>query len=153
MSDQNVLKLGIPAGSLQQSTAELFERAGYNITFSSRSYFPAIDDEEIVDALHRGGTYFISIAIETVTERLQHLIDKNLDVERARRVIDYCDERGMITRGFFMVGFPTETQEEIQRTLDFAYASRLTMAFFFTVTPQPETPPATGGGGGFGAGL
>lgn len=47
MSETKKLKLGIPAGSLQQSTAELFERAGYNIKFSSRSYFPAIDDDEI----------------------------------------------------------------------------------------------------------
>jgi ATP phosphoribosyltransferase len=43
----NVLKLGIPAGSLQEATGELFRRAGYKITFSSRSYYPAIDDEEI----------------------------------------------------------------------------------------------------------
>jgi ATP phosphoribosyltransferase len=41
------LKLGIPAGSLQEATAELFRRAGYKITFSSRSYFPTIDDDEI----------------------------------------------------------------------------------------------------------
>ncbi|MFK8114005.1 MAG: ATP phosphoribosyltransferase [Rubripirellula sp.] len=47
MSEKNILKLGIPAGSLQQSTAALFERAGYNIKFSSRSYFPTIDDDEI----------------------------------------------------------------------------------------------------------
>lgn len=44
---ERVLKLGIPAGSLQESTAELFRRAGYNIKFSSRSYFPGIDDDEI----------------------------------------------------------------------------------------------------------
>lgn len=43
----NVLKLGIPAGSLQEATGQLFKRAGYNITFSSRSYYPAIDDPEI----------------------------------------------------------------------------------------------------------
>ena len=43
----NLLKLGIPAGSLQQATAELFRRAGYKITFSSRSYYPTIDDDEI----------------------------------------------------------------------------------------------------------
>lgn len=42
-----LLKLGIPSGSLQRSTAELFERAGYRITFSSRSYYPSIDDGEI----------------------------------------------------------------------------------------------------------
>ena len=43
----NVLKLGIPAGSLKDATAALFQRAGYNIKFSSRSYYPSIDDEEI----------------------------------------------------------------------------------------------------------
>jgi len=45
MSD--LLKLGIPAGSLQEATAELFRRAGYKIAFSSRSYYPSIDDDEI----------------------------------------------------------------------------------------------------------
>lgn len=43
----NLLKLGLPAGSLQEATAELFHKAGYEITFSSRSYYPAIDDREI----------------------------------------------------------------------------------------------------------
>ena len=42
-----VLKLGIPAGSLQEATAELFKKAGYNIKFSSRSYYPEVDDCEI----------------------------------------------------------------------------------------------------------
>lgn len=42
-----LLKLGIPAGSLQEATAELFRRAGYKIGFSSRSYYPTIDDDEI----------------------------------------------------------------------------------------------------------
>lgn len=43
----NVLQLGIPAGSLQEATADLFRHAGYNITFGSRSYYPSIDDDEI----------------------------------------------------------------------------------------------------------
>jgi ATP phosphoribosyltransferase len=41
------LKLGIPKGSLEDATIDLFRRAGFNITTSSRSYFPAIDDPEI----------------------------------------------------------------------------------------------------------
>lgn len=41
------LKLGIPKGSLEQATIDLFRRAGFQITSSSRSYFPAIDDPEI----------------------------------------------------------------------------------------------------------
>jgi ATP phosphoribosyltransferase len=41
------LKLGIPKGSLENATVELFRRAGFQITVSSRSYFPSIDDPEI----------------------------------------------------------------------------------------------------------
>ena len=41
------LKLGIPKGSLQDATVQLFARAGYNIYVNPRSYFPAIDDPEI----------------------------------------------------------------------------------------------------------
>ena len=44
---EKVLKLGLPAGSLQDATADLFRKAGYKITFPSRSYYPAIDDPEI----------------------------------------------------------------------------------------------------------
>lgn len=43
----NVLRLGVPAGSLQEATADLFRRAGYKITYASRSYYPNIDDDEI----------------------------------------------------------------------------------------------------------
>src|SRR5256885_8854048 len=42
-----ILKLGLPAGSLQEATGELFRKAGYKVTFASRSYYPAIDDPEI----------------------------------------------------------------------------------------------------------
>jgi ATP phosphoribosyltransferase len=45
--NEKLLKLGIPAGSLQESTGELFRKAGYKITFASRSYYPAIDDPEV----------------------------------------------------------------------------------------------------------
>ncbi|MDR0391123.1 MAG: ATP phosphoribosyltransferase [Planctomycetaceae bacterium] len=41
------LKLGIPAGSLQEATLELFKKSGYNISVQPRSYVPSIDDDEI----------------------------------------------------------------------------------------------------------
>ncbi|MGI9073574.1 MAG: ATP phosphoribosyltransferase [Bryobacteraceae bacterium] len=42
-----MLKLGIPKGSLEHATIDLFRRAGFNIATSSRSYFPVVDDPEI----------------------------------------------------------------------------------------------------------
>ena len=47
------LKLGIPKGSLETNTVDLFKRAGWRITYDSRSYFPDIDDDEISCSLVR----------------------------------------------------------------------------------------------------
>lgn len=47
------LKIGIPKGSLEESTVELFKRAGWHITYDNRSYFPEIDDDELTCTLVR----------------------------------------------------------------------------------------------------
>jgi hypothetical protein len=49
----NVLKIGIPKGSLENNTVDLFKRAGWRISYDSRSYFPDIDDPEITCTLVR----------------------------------------------------------------------------------------------------
>ncbi len=49
----NRLRLGLPAGSLQESAMEIFRKAGYNISIGERSYYPYIDDEEIECVLIR----------------------------------------------------------------------------------------------------
>jgi ATP phosphoribosyltransferase len=51
--NDTVLKLGLPAGSLQEATGELFRKAGYKVTFAQRSYYPNIDDPEIQCTLLR----------------------------------------------------------------------------------------------------
>ncbi len=48
-----VIKLGLPKGSLQKATLELFRKAGYNFSVSERSYFPSIDDPELEAMLIR----------------------------------------------------------------------------------------------------
>ena len=48
-----ILKLGLPKGSLQESTLKLFKKAGYHISISSRSYYPTFDDAEIQAMLIR----------------------------------------------------------------------------------------------------
>ena len=50
---KKILKLGLPKGSLQESTLKLFKKAGYNVSVSSRSYYPEIDDIEIETMLIR----------------------------------------------------------------------------------------------------
>ena len=97
-------------------------------------------DEEGVDALVDAGTYSACVAVETVTPRLQEIIKKRLHIERTQQAIKWMADRKVLVRGFFMVGFPTETLEEIQATIDYACKSELSQAYFFQVTPQPGTP-------------
>ncbi len=51
--DEALLRIGIPKGSLQDATIDLFDRAGYNINVSSRSYFPSIDDPDLAAVMFR----------------------------------------------------------------------------------------------------
>ena len=46
-ADERILKLGLPKGSLEKPTFDLFEKAGYDIQGASRSYRPQIDDSEL----------------------------------------------------------------------------------------------------------
>jgi ATP phosphoribosyltransferase len=51
--DENVLRIGLPKGSLQESTFRLLAKAGYHFTVNERSYFPSIEDDEIMAILIR----------------------------------------------------------------------------------------------------
>lgn len=96
-------------------------------------------DRELIDLLKQAGAYRIFYAIETAVPRLQRLIRKNLDFERAKEMIAYTVDRGIMTCGFFMQGFPTETEAEMRQTVAYAQRSKLHQAFFFYVNPFPGT--------------
>jgi len=89
--------------------------------------------------LKKAGAYMVTFAIETASPRIQKLIRKNLNIEKVSENITYASSLGLIVKGFFMLGFPGETPEEIHQTIDFAVKSRLDLAHFFTVTPFPGT--------------
>ena len=85
--------------------------------------------------LKRAGVYMVTMAIESGAERVQRLICKNLDVGKVVENIAIASELGLLTKGYFMIGFPGERIEEIHQTIDLAIGSKLDMAAFFVVTP------------------
>jgi anaerobic magnesium-protoporphyrin IX monomethyl ester cyclase len=96
-------------------------------------------DREFLEELARLGTSHISVPVESASPRIQKLMRKNLDLDRVSETIDTCDELGIFTRGFFMLGFPSETLEELELTVDYACRSRLHHVLFFTAVPYPGT--------------
>jgi len=96
-------------------------------------------DEELVKKFKKGGVYWITVAIETGSPRIQKLIKKNVNLEKAQENINLLSKHGINCNGFFMMGFLDETEEEIRQTIDFAVKSKLVIASFFILTPFPNT--------------
>lgn len=96
-------------------------------------------DEELVVLMKRAGTHFMSIAIETVSERYQKLIRKHLKVDKALQTIHWARKHGIEVSGFFMIGFPGESEAEVRATLDFAVDAPLDAIFISTVSPFKGT--------------
>jgi ATP phosphoribosyltransferase len=84
------LKLGIPKGSLQDSTVELFAKAGWRISISSRSYFPGIDDPEIECMLVRAQEmprYVESGALDAGLTGKDWIMETGADVEQIGELV------------------------------------------------------------------
>ena len=119
----------------------LVVRSEMDVTFSFPNGIRGdIIDQEMVDAMWSGGVRYIAFAVETGSPRIQKLIQKHLQLDKIRNAISLSTARGIVSRGFFMFGFPTETEEEVRMTIDFATSSDLVLAMFFTVLYFPGTP-------------
>ncbi len=98
-----------------------------------------IFDEELLDKLKAAGTYRITYAVETASERMQKFIKKNLNLDQVKKVIELTDKKNVLVDGFFMIGFPGEKRSEVEQTLDFALESKLHSMNIFFVTPFEGT--------------
>jgi radical SAM superfamily enzyme YgiQ (UPF0313 family) len=94
-------------------------------------------DDELIALLKKAGAYKINFGFETTIPRLQLMIKKRLDIDSASNAVRRISKAGIITGGYFMFGLPTETREDILKTIDFAAKSALDAAYFFKVTPYP----------------
>jgi ATP phosphoribosyltransferase len=84
------LKLGIPKGSLQDSTVELFAKAGWRITVNSRSYYPGIDDAEIECMMVRAqemARYVENGAIDAGLTGKDWIMETGADVEEVAELV------------------------------------------------------------------
>ena len=98
-----------------------------------------IMDRATIKKLKAAGTSMITYAIESASPRIQKLIKKNNKLDRLKEVIDETVEEGIFTKGFFMMGFPSETREEVHATANYALTSKLHWISIFVVNPFEGT--------------
>jgi anaerobic magnesium-protoporphyrin IX monomethyl ester cyclase len=96
-------------------------------------------DEELVRLLKKAGMYRCMVAVESAVPRLQKVMQKNLKIDKVAKIVDFIAAQGVMVHGAFMLGFPTETEDEMEATIEWAARSSFHTAAFFRVIPFKGT--------------
>jgi len=94
-------------------------------------------DDEVVDAMKASGCYSISFGLETGSRKELERMNKRLDLDKAVNTINSIVKKNIQVNGFFILGFPGETREDIYETMKLANELPLTRAHFMLFTPLP----------------
>jgi len=98
-----------------------------------------IMDEELVLKLKKAGMFRCTYALETASPRLQRMIKKNINLDRLREIIRFTSAQDILIRLFIMLGFPTETREELMMTREFGLDPAVDFALIHSVNPFEGT--------------
>ena len=97
-------------------------------------------DNEMVDLMIESGCEAINIAIESGSERItRDIVLKPLDFDHAKKMVAYAKKKGLFVAANFIIGFPTETWEEIRQTIRFAEEINVDYAKLFIAIPLRNT--------------
>ena len=96
-------------------------------------------DEQLIRLMKKSGLYSLSVGIESGSDRIRRLMRKNLDARTIQEKIKLIRKCGIDVVGFFILGYPGETIEDINKTIDFALKLDLKRATFSAFKPFPGT--------------
>lgn len=95
--------------------------------------------KEFLKKINQAGCYQLVFGIESGTQRILDLIKKRTTPKQARQAIQYCKDAGIKTKAYYMLGFPTETLQEMNHTLEHAKKLDTDIACFILVKAYPGT--------------
>ncbi len=120
--------------------ADAIERRGLELRFECETRLDRLDPE-LLDRLHAAGMRAMSFGVESVSsETLKKVGRRPIPQEQQRLVVNHCRSLGIVTAGFFVLGFPHDTWDSIAATIDYAVDLGSTVAQFKMLTPYPATP-------------
>ncbi len=96
-------------------------------------------DADLLSKMRRAGCRLIHFGVETGSARVMNTIDKKIDLAQIERGITMTKRAGIETACFFMFGFPGETKQDMEATIQFAKRLNPTYASFHVASPYPGT--------------
>ena len=109
-----------------------------SIPWSCNTRFDLLD-EELLHWMKKSGCVMVSIGVETGSERILQLLQKELNKDQIRKQRKLIKDAGISLNAFFMLGLPTETKETMYETLDFMLELAPQQTHFTIFGPQPNT--------------
>ncbi len=98
-------------------------------------------DREMLALMKESGCYEITVAVESGDPWvLKNLIKKPVDLNKTAEMIKVAKQLGIGTNGYFIIGFPGETREQIMNTINYARSLELDRMYIFMFTPLPGSP-------------
>ncbi len=94
---------------------------------------------DLFKLMKKAGCYEVGFGIESGSDRILKFIKKSATTDQIRHGVNLAKKAGIDVRGFFMLGFPTETKNEIMQTINFAKELNVDVAQFMIATPYPGT--------------
>ncbi len=96
--------------------------------------------EKLLDTMIAAGLSKVNMGVESASQRvLDDIYRKGITVEGVRTALRMCRKRGLFVQGYFMLGAPGETIEEMKKTINFAAQEPFDDALFDITTPFPHT--------------
>lgn len=95
--------------------------------------------EEMLYWMKKSGCVRVYFGLESGSQRILDLYQKNMDINEAIEILHLCRKYGIETVGFFMSGYPEETEEDFGQTISFARNANLNFASINPLTPYPGT--------------
>ncbi|OQA74243.1 MAG: (Dimethylallyl)adenosine tRNA methylthiotransferase MiaB [Candidatus Dependentiae bacterium ADurb.Bin246] len=96
-------------------------------------------DEEALDLMKKAGCYRITFGIESGNIEIRKWVGKPYDLKQATKLTKYANKIGMWTLSTNIIGFPYESREQIEDTVNYAISSDVDFALFFRLSPRPGT--------------
>ena len=78
-------------------------------------------DEDLLERMRKSGCDLVAFGFESGSDETLQRIRKGISTEDSRRAIALAKKAGLSVYGFFMIGFPWETEEDVKKTIDFAF--------------------------------
>jgi radical SAM superfamily enzyme YgiQ (UPF0313 family) len=91
--------------------------------------------DQTLELMKKAGVYRVMFAVETASGRLQKLMRKEMDFSKLEQAIRKADELGIMVHGNFIIGLPTETQEEARETVRYAERSLIDTVGIYRAIP------------------